>query len=472
MRKRYIILVLCLLTSVFCSYGQTLRSTYFLDNSLYRYRLNPAFAPNADYFGLPIISNTGVGIYSNLGPANVLFPKNGELYTFLNKNVTLDEFMSKLPATPAADLSFDTDLLSFGFYSSKYSYWTVNFGLSVDAGIGISRDFLEFIKSGAPDKSRKYKLDGFNANALASLSASIGYSRELSNLVKGLRIGGALKLYIPAAYMSLDLGDSYLELSDEKWVVNANANGLISSSFFRLVPPKAPGQAPDYTFNTSNIAPAGYGFSIDFGIEYRLSVGSIMDGLSISASVVDLGAQFLSAKYIQTLHSAGNVEYNGFKDIDASKLDQMNFEETLNQLSEDFLALANFEEKVTENGIQILSTPKVYAGVEMPFLNNIMSLGVLYTGKFSYNGRVTNELQLSYSLTPCKWFNLGVSWSFLNNYKSLGWIMEFSPKRGINFYIGSDYMFFDVMPKYYLPVDKIWTDVRFGITFKLGSKYI
>ena len=85
---------------------------------------------------------------------------------------------------------------------------------------------------------------------------------------------------------------------------------------------------------------------------------------------------------------------------------------------------------------------------------------------------MVNELTLSYNLNPSKWFNLGLNWSFLNAAKSFGWMMEFTPKKGTNFFIGSDYTFFEVMPDSFLPVDKLWTNVRFGLSFMIGSRYV
>ena len=98
--------------------AQALKGSYFLDNSLYKNRLNPAFAPRASYFSLPVISNFGVGVHGNIGPADFLYPKNGELYTFLNQNVTVQEFSKNLPKRPVMDLDVDTDILN----TAKYLY--------------------------------------------------------------------------------------------------------------------------------------------------------------------------------------------------------------------------------------------------------------------------------------------------------------------------------------------------------------
>jgi hypothetical protein len=53
----------------------------------------------------------------------------------------------------------------------------------------------------------------------------------------------------------------------------------------------------------------------------------------------------------------------------------------------------------------------------------------------------------------------------------MGWIMEFTPKSGLNFFVGSDYTFFEIMPNVPLPVDKLWMNARFGLSFMIGNKY-
>ena len=91
MKNKIFTLFAAAILSISAVSAQALTGTYFLDNSLMRTRLNPAFSPRSNYFGIPVLSNTGVGVYGNLGAGSFLFPKDGQLYTFLNKNVTVKE---------------------------------------------------------------------------------------------------------------------------------------------------------------------------------------------------------------------------------------------------------------------------------------------------------------------------------------------------------------------------------------------
>lgn len=467
MKNKIFTIFMAAILTVTAASAQTLTGTYFLDNSLSRTRLNPAFAPRANYFGLPVLSNTGVGLYGNIGAGNFLFPKDGQLYTFLNKNVTVEEFAKKLNNYPGLDLNFNTDILNFGFFTSPKNFWSVDIGLQVDASAGIPKDFFMLMKQGMNSPETVYSLDGFNMYADASLYAAIGHSRDLSSYVKGLKVGAKFKFLVSLASIGLDLGQSTLELSQEKWTVNSKATGTIATPLLRVVPSDQPGQMPAFQTNMSKLAPAGFGFAFDFGAEYRLSIGCPVDGMTFSFSALDLGGIFYKRENVQHLVSEGSASFSGMGDISLSE--ETDFSGMISEIKDDFLALANFKEGEAA-GFRLSTFPKIYAGVEMPFVNDKMSVGLLYSAKFMRRSTI-NELTLSYNLNPCKWFNLGLNWSFLNSWKTLGWIIEFSPKSGVDFFIGSDYTFFNVMPKYYVPIDKTWTNVRFGLTFMIGSKH-
>ena len=118
--------------------------------------------------------------------------------------------------------------------------------------------------------------------------------------------------------------------------------------------------------------------------------------------------------------------------------------------------------------------PRVYAGIDVPFLWNKMSVGLLYSARFSHS-YARHELTASYNLKPCKWFGLGVNWSFLNTIQTFGWILEFTPKVGPAFYIGGDYFPLTfakapILGNTQIPLG-LRLNVNFGIAFTLGTKY-
>ena len=448
--------------------AQALNGSYFLDNSLQRTRLNPAFAPRANYFNLPVISNLGIGLYGDFGPSTFLYPMNGELYTFLNKNVSVEQFSKNLAARPGMNLDIDTDILSFGFYTSKKAFWSVDLGVKVDAEFGIPRDLLMFFKQGTPNPEQVYSLAGFNFHQTAAAYASIGHSRDLSDLVKGLRVGAKARFYLPIEHIGMTLGDSQLVLTQDQWTVNTDATGVIADSFIKFHPEVLWSESKEQLFGvdfSGNMFP-NYGLSFDLGAEYRLSVGSVVDGLTFSLSVTDLGRYNFTG--VQRLASKGNAVYEGLKDIDPTG--ELNVSESISAITDEFMALANFEELERDGTHKISTRTNFFAGVEYPFLKDKMSVGMLYSSRKGYS-KSFNDLTVSYNLNPAKWFNLGLNYSFLNTYKTVGWIMELSPKAGFDIFLGSDYTFYEVMPVYYIPVDKFLVNFRFGVSLMLGSKH-
>ena len=72
----------------------SLRSAYFLEGYTYRHQMNPAFASERNYVGMPVLGNFNIGLQSNIGVSNFLYKlPNGDLTTFLNGSVSSSEFL-------------------------------------------------------------------------------------------------------------------------------------------------------------------------------------------------------------------------------------------------------------------------------------------------------------------------------------------------------------------------------------------
>ena len=81
MKKNNIFLALFLMMLPFVAGAQALKGSYFLENSINAHKMNPAFAPRANYFQLVAIGNTGLGVNSNLNLSTLLYPMDGKLAT-------------------------------------------------------------------------------------------------------------------------------------------------------------------------------------------------------------------------------------------------------------------------------------------------------------------------------------------------------------------------------------------------------
>lgn len=460
-RKLFAVAVVMLLMPLMMG-AQALKGSYFLDNSLNRNKLNPAFAPRSSYFQIPVVGNTSVGLLTNLDLQTFIYPMNGQLYTFLNKNITLEQFDSALAGNPHLDASADVNILNFGGISGEKGFWTFDLGIRVNLDTDLPRDLFTFMKKGT-GAAGKYNVGSVKANAAASVQAALGYSRDLSDLVPGLRIGAKGRAILPIAYAGLDLTEVSLSTSPEKWTVATD--GTLSTAVKGIELMDSDGELTPEIKGPLGLA--GFGFSVDLGAEYKYEIDGFINGVSVSAAVTDLGVVNYDA--CTQYHTSGQMDWTGL----SISLQEGAMDDAMAELENEFgnlLSLSNGTETVFSRS----TLPSFYLGAEMPFLSNSMSIGALFSSRKSYFAS-RNELTLSYNLNPVKWFALGVNYSFLNTTKTLGWIFELSPKAGPCFYIGSDYLFSALakapenFPLEYIPMS--WRfNLHFGLALALGGK--
>ena len=115
MKRKYIIILVAALLMPLMAGAQALKGSYFIDNSLNRNKMNPAFAPRSNYFQMPGIGNLSVGAMSNLDVPTFLYPTSNGLVTFLNSQISVDQFEKRLPNHPHFDAEVSTNLINFGF---------------------------------------------------------------------------------------------------------------------------------------------------------------------------------------------------------------------------------------------------------------------------------------------------------------------------------------------------------------------
>ena len=148
MKRNIIIILTAILLLPLTAGAQTLKGSYFLDNSVNRNKMNPAFAPRSGYFQIPAVGNISAGVMSNLDIPTFLYPSNGEMLTFLHPSISVDQFDKALAKHPHLDVEAQTNLVNFGFFGGPKSYWT--FDVSVNAGLDVDlpRDIFMFVKQG------------------------------------------------------------------------------------------------------------------------------------------------------------------------------------------------------------------------------------------------------------------------------------------------------------------------------------
>ena len=344
--------------------AQALKGSYFLDNSTNRNKMNPAFAPRSNYVQIPAVGNIGAGVMTNLDIPTFLYPLNGELATFLHPSVSVQQFDKALPNRPHLDAEVSTNLINFGFYTKRKSFWT--FDLSVNAGVDVDlpRDLFMFIKKGAGTNGESFNIANVNAYATASVNAALGYS---TNVGKGFRVGAKVRFIAPVAYAALNLENVRLTTGSEKWVAQTEGYAYTAMQGLNLYTP-AGETLPTAEFDVDrflqNKVLAGAGLSVDLGVEWKLDRGSIFDGLSVSAAVTDLGMIAYKQDAICAYDTRGELIWDGFKDVDMD----YDFEAALDEFMAEAEGMLNINQKEAKGKLTRSTMPRVYAGVEVPFL--------------------------------------------------------------------------------------------------------
>ena len=482
MKRNNIIIMVVLLMMPCVAGAQALKGSYFIDNSLNRNKMNPAFAPRTNYFQMPAMGNLYAGVMSNLDVPTFLYPMNGELVTFLNSQVSVDQFERRLANHPHADAEASTNLINFGFYTKQHSFWTFDLGIKAGLDVDLPADLFIFLKKGTGTTDQSYNIANVNAYATASVQAALGYSRDI---MKGLRVGAKVRFIAPVAYAALNLENVRLTTSQEKWTVETE--GYLHAAVQGLEAEIPAGETtPEIGFDLNrmlqNKVLAGFGYSVDLGAEYVLDLpGTFFDGISVSAAVTDLGLVHYNKNAVSSFSTQGKIDWVGFQDVSMD-----NFESAIDDFTDKAKDLINLKQEESESLIRS-TMPNVYLGVEVPFLRKAMSVGLLYSGRFSHS-YYRNELTASLNITPLKWLALGVNYSFLNTARTIGGILELTPRKGVNLYLGFDYlplaytsapMLMDEVPAFLekmgfngmpLPLS-MRVNFNFGLSFALGSKY-
>ena len=458
--KKYIFICLAVLLLPISTSAQALRGSYFFDSSIQRIKMNPAFSPRTNYVTVPVLGDLSFNINSNIGVSNFVFPKNGELYTYLNQNVSTAEFLALMPENPRIQAGIDTDILGTGFYISNKDFISFNIAERLDVNFNVPSELFVFLKDGMAKDT--YNFNDFAIKQNAYLQVSAGYKRDLGDVVPGLSIGANVKFLTGLLRADMRINQASIYMSQDKWELTTDAEGIIYGKGIDVKAATEEGETDNIVIK--GFGPAGFGFAVDLGAEYKLDLDiPVLDGINFSASVVDLGTIFYSEEYVTRLTSSGNAAFEGLNDIN----EQFDIKGSLKRITADFMALADFEEApLGDTRLNKSLTPKAYVGVEAPMLNNLMSFGLLYSYMYGIN-----EITASYNLKVKDIFNVGVNYSFLNNAKTVGFLMEFIPRNGVAIFLGTDYMNLQYTPQGF-PVEKFVMNAKLGIQATFGSKFI
>ena len=471
----FFIMLVCTLSAN----AQFLRTSYFMEGTHYRQQLNPALTPTKGYFNLPVIGavNATVGSTS-LGYQDIIdiIDDGDDFYT-------KPDFMNRLKDNNKLNVNFSTEILSAGWYKGK-NFWSFNIGLRTDIGANLTKNMFTFLNEMETVeenwRNSNYDISGQQLNINAYTEIGLGLSRQInSRLTVGARVKallgiGNMELKLNRVAMSANLpsdqqinqwsSESYWnsmtpsqaaqaaqELKDKfnNYHANLTVGAELKSSFKGLELQEEEGKdyVTDFDFDSGKLGIAGYGFGIDLGASYK-----ILDNLTVSASVLDLG--FISWSKSSTKIASANPDPIDIKGSTYANMVDPNNPNTVmnavNQLQND---AQGYMDRVTNGDVldydmlQLeVSDAKesrksrlasiLVLGAEYGFFNNKLAVGVLSTTRFVQPDALT-ELTFSANYRPKSWFNVALSYSVIQSAgKSFGLGLKLGP-----LFVGTDYMF-------------------------------
>ena len=471
----FFIMLVCTLSAN----AQFLRTSYFMEGTHYRQQLNPALTPTKGYFNLPVIGavNATVGSTS-LGYQDIIdiIDDGDDFYT-------KPDFMNRLKDNNKLNVNFSTEILSAGWYKGK-NFWSFNIGLRTDIGANLTKNMFTFLNDMETVeenwRNSNYDISGQQLNINAYTEIGLGLSRQInSRLTVGARVKallgiGNMELKLNRVAMSANLpsdqqinqwsSESYWnsmspsqaaqaaqELKDKfnNYQANLTVGAELKSSFKGLELQEEEGKdyVTDFDFDSGKLGIAGYGFGIDLGASYK-----ILDNLTVSASVLDLG--FISWSKSSTKIASANPDPIDIKGSTYANMVDPNNPNTVmnavNQLQND---AQGYMDRVTNGDVldydmlqlevsdakesrksRLAST--LVLGAEYGFFNNKLAVGVLSTTRFVQPDALT-ELTFSANYRPKSWFNVALSYSAIQSAgKSFGLGLKLGP-----LFVGTDYMF-------------------------------
>lgn len=456
--------ILIIICAALSSPAQT-KTAYFVKNFTLNHELNPAFAPRHGYIGFPCLNNIDIGIYSNLGASSFLFPmENGNVALFLNKDVPSEKFMDKLSDVNYLNGNVKLDIINMGWYAGRGDFWTINIGARTDFAASLPLEFFRFIKEGMKSNPQSYSMENISLGGKAFGEISLGYSSgRLNDLVNGLRIGAKVKFWLGIADVRMNIDRLDMDMGSEAWAVRSISSGHLYAGGMQFTHDEE-GYIDGIVSDMSAFGISGFGGGFDLGAEYTISEGTPVDGLRFSFSLTDVGWMRYFKNKSTLLGADGSMKYHGFEGINNPDMD---FESEIEKISDDIIKMVSFKDSPAENDIMESFGATLYFGTDYTFFRDKMNIGILYTGKFN-KIRDLHELTVAYNYAPADWFDVALSYSMMNTRSAIGFLLTFTSKRSINFFLGSDYINLYYTPQG-IPVNQAYVNLNLGISIPFGK---
>lgn len=431
--KKYIITSAITALVCFAASAQTQQSAFFLDNSIYSYRTSPSLSGEKGFVGIGL-GNINMGLQSDFGVTNFLFPTDKGLCTGLNSAISAQDFLGRFEKANSLDFNLDENILAVGFWG-KRGYNTIEINVKGDVFGSLPYDMFAFLKEGSP---RTYDLSTLHASGMAYAEVALGHSH---NIGSKFTVGTRLKILAGLTNANVNFTRADFTIGDAN--ISAAVDGQVRCSSDLLDIPvmesEKTGAKDVMDFGNAefmegselkNVRPTGWGAALDLGVTYR----PVKD-LEVTASILDLGAI--------------NWEYNVFGTSSAEATitglrEDVYIKDTFNAIKDDFNAavdafsgLTEFHKSTgSEKSFEALPvTFNVGARYHMPFYRRL-SAGILATYKASkYTGWF--DMRAGLTITPLNFLSLSGNYGVSSFGPVCGAAVSFNIAN-LNFFFGYD----------------------------------
>lgn len=449
---------------------------YFSDSYNLRHELNPAFVPARSYFSLPVLGEVRLETKTNyLGISNFLYPSsNGNLVTFMHGSVDSDKFLSRLHNNNRFSFSAGTDIFNLGIIS-RNTFSSFGIKLIDNQDINIPYKVFDFMKN--VGSKEFYSFRNMDLRSETYLQMYFGQSYRLND---NLSFGFKIKLLAGLANLNGRINRMDITMSKDKWEIVSNAQ-MYGSVPGLILPTKAEtgaepvneGRGDEIDFSkaethTGNIISEitkgmGYGAAFDLGLSYRLN-----ESITLSAAITDLGLISWKSN-VNAGTDEGKWTFEGFNNADYNSDSPNSVKEQSKQMAEDLKNLFVFYKKDAGQRYAEMLGCNMNLGAEMimPFYKG-MSVGALVSGRL-LKRHSSIDARLFANLKPAKWFDFSLNAGYSTYGATVGAFANVSA-AGFGMFVGVDNIItnFARYNSTILPLNKLNTGIRFGITFNVS----
>lgn len=457
MKTRALIITLLLGVSLGIS-AQPSATLYWMDNSPIRHLINPAFQPVSEgYLSFLPLGYTHLELGNNsLSMSDVIYNVNGNTVTALHPDADRRKLLNAIRPTLSMNGDVQLNLIRFGSQLGEAGYFHIFAMAKVDEAIHLPHGMFDFALNGGMQDldggDNRYSLSNLGTTLQAYTEVGAGYSHRIN---EHWEVGGKLKFLMGSAYASATMNSLTLNASAQQWTLNGFGQMMVAAPINWDAVPDFQNLNPE-NMNWEDILtqeslikyvlPSGYGMAADLGVVYRP-----ITQLEITAAITDIG--FIYWHKARSYHVDVNATYNGVGSFEYSHYvvnGEFNTDSLLSDVRTNLRAIAqDVHTRQNSPGFVTMPTANVNVGLNANFMDRLLSVGVVSNTRIKGN-RVSEEVTLGGAVRPCNWFNLALSYSFIDNakYSNFGAGISLMPYDGINLTLAADYI-----PTCYVPLD-------------------